>query len=337
MMRDGCLLTCLLAALLSVVLRTPADAETPKELPPVPEAVTSFGAAVAGDFVYVYGGHIGRAHQHSVKNLSSTFARLNLREPHKWERLPMGPQVQGLALVAQQGKLYRIGGMQPRNAPDVEDDLYSLRSVSRFDPAAGKWKDLPPLPQGRSSHDAVVVGDRIYVVGGWELKKNASKAVWHDDLLMLDLGQKQLAWKTVSQTPFHRRALAVAASGGKLYVLGGLSQDGELSQRVDVFDLAGGQWSRGPNLPQGDKKGNGFGISAYGWQGTVWACGMDGNLYRLSSQGDAWQAAGKLETPRFFHRLLPADRQTLLAIAGAGWGTGHLKDIEVLQIPAKSE
>ena len=28
---------------------------------------------------------------------------------------------------------------------------------------------LAPLPEARSSHDAVVIGDKLYVVGGWTL------------------------------------------------------------------------------------------------------------------------------------------------------------------------
>ena len=36
------------------------------ELPDVPKAITSFGAEVLDGWVYVYGGHTGKAHQYSV-------------------------------------------------------------------------------------------------------------------------------------------------------------------------------------------------------------------------------------------------------------------------------
>ena len=36
-----------------------------KSIPDLPEAVTSFGACKLGNFVYVYGGHVGEAHVYS--------------------------------------------------------------------------------------------------------------------------------------------------------------------------------------------------------------------------------------------------------------------------------
>jgi hypothetical protein len=30
-------------------------------------------------------------------------------------------------------------------------------------------EDIAPLPAPRSSHDAVVLGNKLYVVGGWQL------------------------------------------------------------------------------------------------------------------------------------------------------------------------
>ena len=46
-----------------------------------------------------------------------------------------------------------------------------------FDPKGGEWQPLPDLPEPRSSHDAVVIGDRLFVAGGWQL--GPEEAVWH--------------------------------------------------------------------------------------------------------------------------------------------------------------
>ena len=244
------------------------------DLPTLPEPITSFGAAVAGDYLYAYGGHIGNAHDHSAKNLAQSFARLSLTNGESWEKLPMGPPAQGLAMVAVGDQVIRIGGMQAKNEPGADGDLHSLAEVARFNPTSGQWEQLPPLPAERSSHDAVAVGSRIYVVGGWNLQ-GANRA-WHGDLLSLDLSAKQPSWEVVSKTPFKRRALAAAAYDGKLYVMGGITSDGELSLATDIYDLATGKWSSGPELPLGDHKGNGFGIAACGLDDGVYACGLDG-------------------------------------------------------------
>ena len=84
---------------LAVILTAiPVRAEAPKEFSPLPVAVSSFGAAVAGDYVYEYGGHCGATHAYSTADVVGTFRRLKLSDPTKWEDLPGGPSLQGLAL-----------------------------------------------------------------------------------------------------------------------------------------------------------------------------------------------------------------------------------------------
>ena len=182
----------------------------------------------------------------------------------------------------------------------------------------------------------MAVGSRIYVVGGWNLQ-GANRA-WHGDLLSLDLSAKQPSWEVVSKTPFKRRALAAAAYDGKLYVMGGITSDGELSLATDIYDLATGKWSSGPELPLGDHKGNGFGIAACGLDDGVYACGLDGAVYRHRTGGNEWDAVAKLQTPRFFHRLLPVGSRTLAALGGATWGRpdGHLDTVELVKLPPDS-
>src|SRR5690242_12640385 len=100
----------ILTGLTAVLATVPATADTP-HLPDLPAPLSAFGAAVAGDHVYVYGGHSGKAHSYSTETTLGEFRRLDLKNPTKWEDLPGGPKLQGLALVAHDGKLYRVGGM----------------------------------------------------------------------------------------------------------------------------------------------------------------------------------------------------------------------------------
>src|SRR5262249_21916885 len=146
--------------------------------PPMPEPVASFGAAVADGWLYVFGGHRSKTHQYSTEAVVGSFYRLNLACPKKWESLPSGLPGQGLPLGEHGGKLYRIGGMQPHNKPGEKADNHSFATTACFDPATNKWTDLPDMPEGRSSHDAVVVGDKIIVVGGWDLKGKDAKTEW---------------------------------------------------------------------------------------------------------------------------------------------------------------
>lgn len=311
---------------------------TAPKLPPLPEKISSFGAAVVGDALYVYSGHTGGAHEHSKENLSYKFSRLRLNGPSEWESLPVGPGLQSPALVAHDGKLYRIGGLSARNAPKEPDDLVSVTDFERFDPQTNHWTALPPLPVGRSSHDAAVVGNLVYVVGGWNLGK---EQVWHDTALAADLSQARPVWKELPQQPFKRRALAVAAHQGKVYAIGGMSEKGP-SLDVHVYDPATNAWTAGPAVPVSAPGGmsmgptmNGFGCSAFDLNGTLYLSTMDGALSRLSDDGKSWLSAGKLETPRFFHRLLPHGKE-LLAVGGASRG-GHLDSIERIAVGDSSQ
>jgi hypothetical protein len=58
-------------------------------------------------------------------------------------------------------------------------------------------------------------------------------------------------WTTVAAAPASLTEVAVAAHRGRIWVAGGLRQDGSASDEVLVFDPAGGTWSAGPTLPGG--------------------------------------------------------------------------------------
>lgn len=295
-------------------------------IPDLPDAFSSFGACVLDNHVYVYGGHAGKTHSYSTETTLGKLRRLNLADTAKgWEELAGGLHLQGVALVAHNGKVIRVGGMEPRNKPGDPADNHSTASVQSYDPKANKWTDLAPLPAGRSSHDAVVVGDTLYVFGGWNMK-GKDKPDWHDTFLALDLSGSKAEWKSAPQ-PFVRRALTAAAVGGKVYVLGGLTAKGDSEVKADVLDVATGKWSSGPAFPEG--KMNGFTPASVVAGGQLYLSTADGLVYKLD--GDKWTEAGKLATPRWVHRAVPLGADKFLAIGGAAKG-GSRADGEVIAV-----
>jgi N-acetylneuraminic acid mutarotase len=310
---------------------TPAD-KSQAGIPPLPEPVSSFGAAVADGWLYVYGGHIGAEHEHSAANLSKSFRRVRIDGSGDWEVLPMQTPLQGLALVAHGGKVYRVGGLNARNRTKADkEDLHSTAEFAQFDPASDKWSALTPLPTPRSSHNAVVIGKRLYVVGGWQLT-GRSPGEWQPQALGYDFTQPERGWQELPNPPFKRRALAIGAWQGKLVAIGGMNAEGKVSQRVDLFDPTTDQWSRGPELPGAGLAG--FGGSACELDGELYASGLRGIVYRLSDSGSAWEEVARLDKPRFFHQLLPASDGRLVAVGGAS-RKGHLADVEFIDVSNK--
>lgn len=302
--------------------------EVESALPELPEGIASFGSAVCDGSLYIYSGHTGTAHDHSRENLSQKFLRLSLGDDGQWEELPMETPLQGFPLVAHGNSIYRVGGLNARNAPEEDEDLHSVSEFSRFDTAAKEWKELPALPEARSSHDAVVIGDKLYVVGGWTLS-GPSDGDWLETAWVCDLSAKEPKWEAIAKPPFQRRALAAAAWGDKLVVMGGMDSDNITSNQVDCFDPATGEWTQLAEYPGGDMSG--FGMSAWGMDGKVYASGWGGVLYRLADDGQKWEEVDKLQLARFFHRLMPSGNGSIYVIAGAT-AEGHVTSIEEIEV-----
>jgi hypothetical protein len=301
-------------------------------LPPLPEPLSSFGAVVSDGWLYVYGGHIGTEHDHSAANLSNHFRRIQLNGGLAWEELPMQTPLQGVPLVSHAGKVYRVGGLNARNpTTDDEADLHSTADFVEFDPATGKWSSLSPLPAPRSSHNAVVIGGRLYVVGGWTLA-GESPGTWQPDALVYDFASPQAGWQKLPSPPFKRRALAAGHANGNLVAIGGMDEAADVSQRVDIFDPRTGDWSEGPELPGEGMAG--FGVSAWNLDGRLYASGMSGRVLRLNETGTRWEEVAQMQNGRFFHQLVPADGGGLLAVGGASH-EGHMAGIEWIDVNVK--
>ncbi len=310
--------------------------ESSPNFPPLPEGITSFGAATDNGWLYIFGGYTGKRHDYSIEKVRGTFYRINLAHNGRgqiWEQLPSGEPAQGTAIVAHGNYIYRIGGMAAKNHAGEKQDLVSQNIFARYDIAKNVWENLASLPEGRSTHDAIIVGDKLYVGGGWDLNgdplnDDPNAAKWQDTLLVLDLNQPDAQWQNIPQ-PFIRRAIAMAAIGSKIYFIGGMTSDNYTSRAVDIYDTANGIWSKGLDLPPSTM--NGFGFAAIGVGDKIYTSGFSGKLLSLSADGIKWKVAGELKQPRFFHRLILLNDGNLLAIGGES-SQGKLRGAEILSI-----
>lgn len=291
-------------------------------------------------FLYVYGGHVAPVHTYSTEAVSGRFHRLALQAatgspatdtgavlPAAWEELAAGPRLQGMNLAAHAGRIYRAGGMDPRNAPGDEADNHSIASAARFDPTTRRWSDLPPLPEPRSSHDLAVVGDTLYAVGGWNMLGKDGGEAWCETMAALDLAATTPEWRWIPQ-PFTRRALIAAAFQDRLWVIGGFTDGEEVSTRVDVFDPVTGTWSGGPDLPSGGV--NGFAPAACVADGRLLVSVADGSLLVLDGQAGGWRTVARTH-PRIVHRMVPADASVILV--GGAAGKENLDRVERVTLP----
>lgn len=307
------------------LLLTALAAPAADVIPPTPDAVSSFGAAVAGGYAYVYGGHAGKTHSYSVETTVGSLRRLKLNDPKAgWEELPGGERIQGLALVAHGDSVIRIGGMEPRNKTGEKSNNHSIVTVVKYEPAKKAWAKLPDLPAPRSSHDAVVIGDTLYVFGGWQMK-GGEKPTWLDHGLKFDLRSAGAKWEKVPQ-PFVRRALTAAVHDGKVYVICGLTADGDTSHDVNVFDPNTGKWTKGPEVP--GNRMNGFTPAACVCGDSLFLSPADGKVYKLT--GTEWKETATLEKGRWVHRVV-TDGKQLIVLGGAS-KDGNVAAVEAVSV-----
>jgi len=318
----------------------PATLSPTRLLPPLPEASSSLGAVASDGFLYVYGGHVAPVHTYSTEAVSGRFHRLALHSTNAssqpdsgaltraaWEELAAGPRLQGMNLAAHAGRIYRVGGMDPRNAPGDEADNHSIAAAAFFDPTVGRWINLPSLPEPRSSHDLVVLGDTLYAVGGWNMLGADGGEEWCETMAALDLTAAMPEWRSIPQ-PFTRRALIATAFQDRLWVIGGFTDVEEVSRQVDVFDPTTGTWSRGPDLPVGGF--NGFAPAACVADGRLLVSVADGSLLVLDEPAGVWRTVART-SPRIVHRMVPADAGVILV--GGAAGKDNLDRVEQVALP----
>lgn len=273
----------------------------------IPRGVSSFGAAWFHGQIYAIGGYFGRPHEYSVEHQSGDFFRLD-PQSGQIQLLPSLGPIQGAPLVEVDDGLVQVGGMRIRNTEDEPQNLQSVDEVRFFDPIGEAWSDLPALPAPRSSHDAIAVGNTVWVVGGWRLDDQAD-SVWLNTMLSLDLDAAEPRWREHPQ-PFQTRALALGTDGTHLIAVGGIGPHGT-TEACWMFDLEAGLWLRGPDYP-----GFAFGAAAVGTEGGFLASGRDGVVRRWRKDGSDWEAEGQLWFPRFFHRLVVEPGGDVFAIGG---------------------
>jgi len=298
-------------------------------LAPLPIGLTSFGLASLGGDLYLLGGYHGEPHRYEAAGQSAELYVLRAGAS-AWERGPaIDVGLQSVALVRVGDALHRVGGMKVESGvggPEG-DGTGTLRSVAdhaRFDATSGRWESLPPLPDARSSHDAIAIGDALYVVGGWKIDGAPTDGTYATTMLRFRDG----AWESLD-VPFRRRALGLAATSRHLVAVGGLAGRA-VSQAVDVYDTTTNEWSSGPALPG---ENTGFGVSVVAVDDAILASGSDGVLHRWRVGEPAWTPVGRFAFPRFFHRLAALPDGTIAAVGGIGGmhTNGRTRIVETLR------
>ncbi len=176
---------------------------------PLPQALASRDAVVNGDFVYVIGGKnatdspVGSIYSAQVK-VDGSIDRWNVAA-----QLPVPVYLQ--ATAATSTHLYIVGGWDgTRTRSEV------WRAPFQAGGTLGAFQKVSDYPTTIDLHEAVIVQNRLYVLGGWNGTEGLN-IVRYADIQSDGLGP----WVTVNSLPSKIYRLAVTAYNDVIYVTGG--------------------------------------------------------------------------------------------------------------------
>jgi serine/threonine-protein kinase PknK len=174
--------------------------------------------------IYVAGGMFGAA--------GTRLDRVQRFDPaaNSWSTLPRLPEaVRAAAGATARGEFLVIGGTTSAGGG---------RQVYSFD---GRWRIRRPLPRPLYNHAAVTLGERVYVLGGYDTQGEELRTVY-----VLEPGGP---WRPARSLPRPVHAFGAVAFGGDLWVIGGRRGERQLRE-VWIFDPERGRWRAGPELPK---------------------------------------------------------------------------------------
>lgn len=165
--------------------------------------------------------------------------------PGTWKAMTPAPTKRTeVSAAAVNGKIYVIGGFNEPSLSNLKDLTIST-AVEEYDPSTDRWTTKSPLPVGTHHTGIGVVGDELYVIGGFT---KSFLSVWGPTATVYQYSPKTDAWSERAPMPTMRGALAVAQVGDKFLAIGGYDGSGN-SAAVEEYDPATNTWTARASLP----------------------------------------------------------------------------------------
>ncbi len=200
----------------------------------------------------------------------------------RWDEIE--PLVQGprgsLGAGVIDGQLYVVGGsLHDLSGPATTD-------LVRYDPAAGHWEPLAPMPTAREHLGVGVASGLLVAVGGRDGSHESPEMLSATEIY----DPATNSWTAGSEMPTLRAGLGVASDGDAIYVVGGERFSGGepvTLAAVERYEPAADLWTDLPDLP----------VARHG-MAAAW---LDKSLYAIGGSVEA----GRIDNVRTVHRIAP--------------------------------
>ena len=108
-------------------------------------------------------------------------------------------------------------------------------------PAESRWNSLAPLPIARDGLGVTVYENQIYAIGGESVAGVTGSVERYDP--------SANSWVELSSMPVPVADVNTAVIGGKIYVPGGRTTSGAVTDTLEIYDPAKDSWEMGKTLP----------------------------------------------------------------------------------------
>ncbi len=266
-MRRGLSWRALLACVIGCALAPVGRADPVwKMTTPLPKAIGEVVAAAAGGKIYVISGLDNRPGVAAPAGYNWMFDPAT----NAWtDRKPMPVPAHHIMIATMNDKVYVFGGfVRPQAFPGWQP----TNRAWEYDPAADAWRELAPMPTPRGAGEAVMVGGKIYVIGGARSNKPGEEGApiplgSVDQIVVGTVEEYDPAtnqWRARSTMPTARNDFfASAGPDGKIYAFDGrigtvFVGKSDTIDLVEAYDPATDHWSYSGRAPttRGDVTGD---------------------------------------------------------------------------------
>ncbi|MEK3684949.1 Kelch repeat-containing protein [Paenibacillus sp. FSL R10-2736] len=149
----------------------------------------------------------------------------------------------GAATVEYGGKIYAFGGVG--NSDEAANGT-KQKTTYVYDPSSDSWSKKSDMPTARAAATAAVVGDKIYVIGGYY--DNSSGVTLRTPKVEVYSPDSD-TWTTSTRMTVGRSWAASAVIGDNIYVVGGINESSAIVSTVEALNTTTGVWSTKTKLP----------------------------------------------------------------------------------------
>ena len=304
---------------------------------------SSFGTILHNGLLYMCGGHQGPEHTYPKESFTDNFNVYDKRINNWRELAPRPAKAHGYTLAAAGNYIYAFGGFAYNEG--TKPAWKSIDSIDRYDIRTNTWTTIGKLTKARSSNVAVTVGDKVYLIGGWDAtpkKLNDYEGTFHSSVDVFDLKTE-----TVSVAPYQmplplRRAFTGVDYKDQILLVGGLgvgSSHFELISNVTLMDPVTGIATELPKLPFATfaPAAETIGDELFVFGGMFKTGEMNyeyvSHIYGFNFEDSSWRHTGRyLKESKGFSQVFKMDNRTIGILGGHRYYLNEDKPVNTFEI-----